>query len=29
MSDAATLSPAISKPAHVPEAAVYDFDMDV
>ena len=27
MSDAATLSPAVSRPAHVAEAAVYDFDM--
>ncbi len=27
MNHAATLSPAVPRPAHVPEAAVYDFDM--
>jgi cytochrome P450 len=27
MSQAAALSPAVSRPAHIPEAAVYDFDM--
>ncbi len=27
MTGAATLSPAVPKPAHVPDAAVYDFDM--
>jgi cytochrome P450 len=27
MSDAVTLSPAVSRPAHIPESAVYDFDM--
>jgi len=27
MTDVATLSPVVPKPAHVPDAAVYDFDM--
>jgi cytochrome P450 len=27
MTDIATLSPPVAKPAHVPDAAVYDFDM--
>jgi cytochrome P450 len=27
MSQAAALSPAVSRPAHIPEAAAYDFDM--
>ena len=27
MNDAVTLSPAVARPAHIPEAAVYDFDM--
>jgi cytochrome P450 len=27
MNDAATLSPAVPRPAHIPDSAVYDFDM--
>ena len=27
MNDVAKLSPAVQKPPHVPDAAVYDFDM--
>jgi cytochrome P450 len=27
MTDVATLSPAVPRPAHIPDAAVYDFDM--
>ena len=27
MNHAAAISPAVPRPAHVPEAAVYDFDM--
>src|SRR5215470_12023636 len=27
MSQAAMLSPAVTRPAHIPESAVYDFDM--
>ena len=27
MNDAATLSPAVPRPAHIPASAVYDFDM--
>src|SRR5262245_60456833 len=27
MTEAATLSPPVDKPAHIPDSAVYDFDM--